>query len=171
MKTIFKWSLAVVTVGLLAYNLFPEQELTPGTAIDRLIVYKSERKLLAYADNQLVKTYTISLGRKPDGRKEFEGDRRTPEGTYTINDKNPNSAYHKNLGISYPSADDIAHAKKLGKPVGGAIKIHGLRNGTSVIGKLHRWADWTQGCIAVTNDEISELYEAVAVGTPIEIHP
>lgn len=171
MKTGFSIFLSVIAAALLAFYFFPEQELAPGTAIDKLVVYKSERKLLAYADGELVKTYTISLGRRPEGDKEYEGDSKTPEGTYTINDKNPNSAYHKNLGISYPSADDIAHAKKLGKQAGGAIKIHGLRNGTGLIGRLHRWADWTQGCIALTDKEVDELYEAVAVGTSIEIHP
>lgn len=90
---------------------------------------------------------------------------------YFINDKNPHSGYHKNLGISYPDQDDIARAKQLGKPPGGDVKIHGLRNKTGSISKFHRWYDWTLGCIAVTDEEIDELYGAVQVGTPIEIKP
>lgn len=118
-----------------------------------------------------MKTYTISLGGNPIGDKEYEGDKKTPEGIYYINDKNPNSGYHKNLGISYPNKKDIEQAKKLGKPVGGDIKIHGLKNRTGVIGKLHRWFDWTLGCIALTNNEMDELYYSVPIGTKIEILP
>lgn len=162
--------LCIPLIGLAVYYL-PETKLKDGIEIDRLVVYKSQRKLVAYTSGELVKTYTIALGRNPDGHKEYEGDMKTPEGSYTINDKNANSAYHKNLGISYPNANDIAHAKTLGKLPGGAIKIHGLRNGTGVIGRLHRWVDWTQGCIALTDEEVDELYKVVSVGTPIEIHP
>jgi len=97
------------------------------------------------------------LGRNPVGHKEFEGDKKTPEGIYTINDKNPNSGYYKNLGVSYPNAQDIENAKKLGKPAGGDIKIHGIRNYCGIIGKFQRWADWTYGCIAPTNREMEEI--------------
>lgn len=165
-------------LGLIAVSVFvaapvfyfsPEPQLPAGTKIDKLVVLKSERKLLAYSHGQLIKTYIIALGRNPEGDKEYEGDKKTPQGLYYINDKNPNSDYHKNLGISYPNAEDTRHAKSLGKPAGGAIKIHGLRNGTGAIGKFHRLFDWTLGCIALTNKQIDELYTAVAVGTPIEI--
>ncbi|WP_245945945.1 L,D-transpeptidase family protein [Flavobacterium magnum] len=132
-------------------------------------MYKSKRQLQAYSDGNLIKTYTIALGKNPVGHKVSEGDMKTPEGLYTINAKNPNSAYHKNLGISYPDDSDRAAAARLGKPPGGDIKIHGLRNGRGYIGRFHRWTDWTHGCIAVTDDEIDELYDAVAVGTPITI--
>jgi len=170
-KIIIALLLTVVFLGVYAYSFYPEDKLQPNTSIDKLVIYKSERQLLAYSAGQLIKTYIISLGRNPVGDKVYEGDMRTPEGLYTINDKNPYSAYHKNLGISYPNADDIAQAGRLGKSSGGAIKIHGLRNGTSIIGKLHRWLDWTQGCIALTDKEIDEIYAAVPVGTPIEIKP
>ena len=127
--------------------------------------------MLAYSKGHLIKTYRISLGRNPIGHKEYEGDKKTPEGHYYINDKNPNSGYHKNLGILYPNKEDIENAKRLGKPVGGDVKIHGLRNGIGFLGKFHRWYDWTMGCIALTNEEIDELYNAVAIGTQIEIKP
>jgi len=118
-----------------------------------------------------VKTYKISLGRSPKGAKEFEGDRKTPEGFYTINDKNPNSGWHKNLGISYPNQKDINHAKSLGKSPGGLIKIHGLPNDNNYIGRFHGLFDWTLGCIAMTDKEIDELYKHVEIGTTIEIRP
>jgi murein L,D-transpeptidase YafK len=122
-------------VGLSIYNRIPEERLPANTRIDKLIVHKAQRKLLAYSNGLLVKTYDISLGGQPIGDKECEGDNKTPEGIYTINDKNPNSGYHKNLGISYPNESDIEHAKQIGKPVGGDIKIHGIRNIMWFIGK------------------------------------
>lgn len=158
-------------LGLTVYYFYPEDKLPTDTQIDKLVVYKSKRQLLAYSNGQLVKTYKISLGRQPIGDKEFEGDKKTPEGLYFINNKNPNSGYHKNLGISYPNKDDIENAKRLGKPTGGDVKIHGLRNKTGFISKFHRWFDWTLGCIAVTDEEIDELYNAVKIGTEIEIKP
>lgn len=161
----------LLILGLTAYNLYPEVKLWPSIQIDRIVVYKSKRQLLAYTNGQLVKTYRVSLGRQPIGAKEVEGDMKTPEGLYFINDKNPNSGYHKNLGISYPNNDDIENAKRLGKPAGGDVKIHGLRNNTGFIGKYHRWYDWTLGCIAVTDEEMDELYDAVKIGTQIEINP
>jgi murein L,D-transpeptidase YafK len=158
-------------LGLTVYYFYPEDRLSSKTQIDKLVVYKSKRQMLAYSNGQLLKTYKISLGRQPIGDKEFEGDKKTPEGLYFINDKNPNSGYHKNLGISYPNKSDIENAKRLGKPTGGEVKIHGLRNMTGFISKFHRWFDWTLGCIAVTDKEIDELYKAVKIGTPIEIKP
>ena len=170
-KKIISLILLAALIATSVYYFYPEQKLPADATIDKLVVLKSERQLMAYANGKLIKTYKIALGRTPVGAKEIEGDRKTPEGYYIINDKNPNSAYHKNLGISYPNAEDIKHAENLGRSPGGAIKIHGLRNGTSLIGKLHRWLDWTQGCAAVTDEEIDELYDAVAIGTPIEIRP
>jgi murein L,D-transpeptidase YafK len=90
----------LLSVGLTIYYFYPEKKLPAEIQIDRLVVYKSKRQLLAYSNGQIVKTYKISLGRQPIGDKEFEGDKKTPEGIYFINDKNPNSGYHKNLGIS-----------------------------------------------------------------------
>ena len=94
---------------------------------------------------------------------------KTPEGRYTINNKNPNSEFHKNLGISYPNDEDIAQARQHSKPVGGDIKIHGLKNGQGFIGRFQHWRDWTNGCIALTNEEIDELFKHTPMGIPIEI--
>jgi murein L,D-transpeptidase YafK len=142
-----------------------------GTKIDFIRVVKTDRKLYAYCNHQLIKSYTISLGKNPLGAKVFEGDKKTPEGIYYIKDKNPNSIAYKNLGISYPNKTDVSNAKKMGKPPGGAIKIHGIYNGLGLIGRLHRFMDWTNGCIAVTNDEMEELYNHVLMGAKIEIVP
>jgi murein L,D-transpeptidase YafK len=155
----------------MVYYFYPENALPSDTRINKLVVYKSERQLLAYSNGQLIIKYKISLGKQPVGKKEIEGDNKTPEGNYTINDKNANSDFHKNLGILYPNKEDKANAKRIGKEAGSDIKIHGLHNKLGFIGKFHRWYDWTSGCIALTNDEIDELYKTVKIGTPIEIYP
>ena len=169
-----KWTLrtllVLISVGLI-YYFYPETELPTNTKIDKLIVIKSERIMEAYSGGHLIKTYKISLGQNPFGDKELQGDKRTPEGEYTINDRNPNSGFHKNLGVSYPNKTDMAEAKKKGLNPGGEIKIHGLRNGVGFIGKFHRLFNWTAGCIAVTDKEIDELYKTVDLGTPIIIRP
>jgi len=163
------WIFFALITGMAAYYFLPGKKLPPGKTISCLVVYKSRRKMEAWSGNELLKTYTISLGKDPIGHKQFEGDCKTPEGIYHIYGRNPNSAFYKNLGISYPNPDDSAHAEKLGKSPGGDIKIHGLRNGRGYRGKLHRWKDWTAGCIAVTNNEMEELYGAVEDGAVIEI--
>lgn len=163
------WLLLLIAVAAIVWYWYPGEPLSNDVAIDKLVVYKSKRKMEAYAKGSLIKTYDIALGKDPIGHKQFEGDNKTPEGSYVINDTNPHSAYHKNLGVSYPNEVDKANAKKLGKPAGGDIKIHGLKNGRSYIGKFHRTKDWTVGCIAVTNDEMDELYAAVKQNAEIEI--
>ncbi len=122
-----------------------------------------------YSKGNLLKIYKVTISKASIGHKHFEGDDKTPEGIYTINDKNPNSSYHKNLGVSYPSDKDIEEAKSFNKPVGGDIKIHGIKNYMGFFGKLHILRDWTKGCIAVTDEEIDELYEYTPIGTVIEI--
>ncbi len=161
----------LMLIALVVYNYFPEPKLAPNANIDSLIVNKSKHQLLAYSEGKLLKTYSVSFGGNPIGHKEFEGDEKTPEGFYIINAKNDKSGYHKNLGISYPNANDIAHAKEIGKPVGGDIKIHALKNKLGFINKLQRWVNWTNGCIAVTNSEMDELYTAVKIGTQVKINP
>ncbi|KAF2519721.1 L,D-transpeptidase family protein [Flavobacterium salilacus subsp. salilacus] len=171
-RKIMVWFLILLLpLGLIAYYFYPEKKLPLGKTVDKLIVYKSKRQMHAYSGDELLKTYTISLGKKPIGHKQYEGDNKTPEGIYTINDRNPNSGYHKNLGVSYPNENDIAFAQKMGKPAGGEIKIHGLPNSKGYIGKFHRWKDWTAGCIAVTDGEVDELYKTVKQNAVIEIYP
>ncbi len=169
-----KTSLLLICVLIstcLTYNLYPIGKIPPGVTVDKIVVVKSERKLLAFADGRIVKTYTIALGRNPIGKKQYEGDKRTPEGVYFINDKRANSKFYKNLGISYPNDSDLTNARTIGKPAGGDVKIHGLQNGLGFIGRMQAWADWTAGCIALTNQELDDLYAHTEVGTPIEIRP
>ena len=137
--------------------------------VDYLLVDKSDRTLTAYRDGTVLKTYTgIALGDAPQGHKQFEGDEKTPEGRYIIDTRNPNSAYHLSLRVSYPNTADRDFAEGLGKSPGGDIFIHGQPNGLPA-GQMP--GDWTDGCIALSNAEIEELYQAVADGTPIEIRP
>ncbi|WAC39204.1 L,D-transpeptidase family protein [Pedobacter sp. SL55] len=162
---------ATVAVALI-YNFWPETRLAKQVKIDYLLVDKSKKTMKAYSGKNLIKTYPISIGKSPIGHKVFEGDNKTPEGIYTINSRNPNSAYHKNLGVSYPNKTDREKAKQLGKSPGGDIKIHGLPDGIlSKFDKFHRFFGWTNGCIMVTNAEVDELYEAVVPNAKIEIRP
>ena len=147
------------------------KSLPDYVTIDSITVRKGERKMYVYDNGRFIKCYPIALGANPRGRKVCRGDCRTPEGLYYIDDKNPESDYYKNLGISYPNERDKARARRLGKSPGGDIKIHGLPNGKGYIGSEHRLYDWTEGCIAVTNREIDELFEHVEIGTPINILP
>ncbi len=158
-----------IILVLIIEGIYPTRPLQEGVIIDKILVEKSKRKMYVYSNNQLIKTYRISLGKVPNGAKEFEGDKKTPEGLYSINDKNPNSDYHKNLGISYPNKQNVEFARKHNMNPGGQVKIHGLNRKVSWIGRFHLLIDWTAGCIAVTNSEIDELFDAVSIGTPIEI--
>jgi murein L,D-transpeptidase YafK len=159
-------------ISALIYNFWPQQVLTKGTKIDHLLVKKSDKTMEAYFSGHLIKTYKISIGKNPKGHKVFEGDNKTPEGIYLINDRNPKSGYHKNLGVSYPNENDKASAKKIGRNPGGDIKIHGLPNGVfALFNKFHRFFGATNGCIMVTNAEVDELYTSVIPNAKIEIRP
>jgi len=136
---------------------------------DKVLVLKSERKLLLINGDQVLKTYAVSLGGNPVGPKVMKGDSKTPEGNYVLDRHNPHSQYHKSIHISYPNADDVARAKKLGVLTGGQLFIHGLPNDYN--GPGEQLGDWTEGCIAVTNAEIEEIWRMVPDGTPIEIKP
>lgn len=138
---------------------------------DRILIEKSERKLTLLRAGEPLKTYRVALGGSPEGDKQCEGDSRTPEGTYRIDLKNRASQYHRSLRISYPDATDKAEARRRGCPPGGDIFIHGLGKGFAYLGRLHRTMDWTLGCVAVTNEEIEEIWAAVDVGVAVEIRP
>jgi murein L,D-transpeptidase YafK len=132
---------------------------------DQVVVNKSRRELLLLRGNVILRQYRIALGRDPIGHKQCEGDGRTPEGRYTIDRRNPKSKYHLSLHISYPSADDVARSQAAAVEPGGDIMIHGLKDGEL------RDGDWTQGCIAVTNEEMEEIWGLVPDGTVIVIEP
>ncbi len=157
--------------GILIYDLYPGNKIPANAIVDKIVVLKSERKLLAYANGTILIAYKISLGKNPIGVKQYEGDKKTPEGIYYINNKTAISKFHKNLGISYPNENDLKNAKQIGNPAGGSIKIHGLQNGLGFIGRLQTLSDWTAGCIALTNEEVDDLYNHTPMGTVIEIKP
>ncbi len=145
---------------------------TPPSAhkADRILILKSAHTLTLLSNGQAIKTYKVALG-DPKGPKLQAGDKRTPEGTYFIDAKNPQSLFHRALHLSYPNAADRERARKLGVRPGGDIEIHGLPAQYAWMGAAHRTIDWTTGCIAVTNPEIDEIWTYVSVGTPVEIRP
>jgi murein L,D-transpeptidase YafK len=146
----------------------PVKQAAPSQA-DFILVDKSDRTLTLFNRGVPFKSYVgLQLGGAPAGAKHFEGDARTPEGDYTIDLRNPQSAYHLSLHISYPSAADRAYAEAYGRSPGGEIFIHGQPN-ELVEGRVP--GDWTDGCIAVSDAEIEELWREVPDGTPIEIRP
>lgn len=138
---------------------------------DKILVEKKERRLSLISRGTVFKTYAIALGRNPDGPKVRQGDNKTPEGIYFIDARNMESRYHLSLHISYPNEKDRKRAKALGVPPGGDIMIHGIKNGYSAVGGLHAEHDWTNGCIAVTDEEIEEIEKLVPNGTIVEIRP
>ncbi|MBF0310406.1 MAG: L,D-transpeptidase family protein [Magnetococcales bacterium] len=162
----------VVLAALLAGGLWPDGTPVPeGIHADRVVLHKSRRLLILFRKEQVLREYTVSLGRQPTGPKEQEGDNRTPEGSYRLDSRMANSAYHRSLHVSYPNAEDSARAGQRGVSPGGAIFLHGLPNGLGWLGRWHRLLDWTRGCVALTNREIEELWQAVPADTPIEILP
>ena len=138
---------------------------------DKVVVAKGQRVLVLMSKENVLKTYHVALGKQPKGPKMREGDGKTPEGHYVIDRRNAKSRFHLALHISYPSVADVQNARKLGVSPGGDIMIHGLPSGWGWMGALHTKWDWTDGCIAVTNAEIEEIWRAVPNGTPIEIRP
>ena len=139
--------------------------------IDRVVVIKSERVLRLVAGDVVVKEYEVALGGQPEGCKECDGDQRTPEGTYMLDYRVSTSPLYRSIHISYPSDEDRGRARDRDCDPGGDIAIHGLPPKWSALGPLHRTVDWTLGGIAVTNEEIDEIWSAVPNGTPIEIRP
>jgi murein L,D-transpeptidase YafK len=137
-----------------------------GPKVTSVVVNKGERKLYLLHNEQILKQYQFDLGFAPVGDKKIEGDGKTPEGTYLINRRNPNSAFHLSIGISYPNTQDRADAAALGKTPGGEIFIHGQPNLKRAKGR-----DWTAGCIAVKDNEIEQIYAMVDDGTLITLRP
>jgi murein L,D-transpeptidase YafK len=161
----------ICLVAIYFYAHHNWNSLQAGTTIDRILVQKSARTLSVFRNGKQIKTYRIALGRNPVGAKQEEGDMKTPEGIYKIDGRNPQSSFHLALYISYPSDEDDKRAGARGVSAGSDIMIHGIRNGRGWIGAFHRWEDWTAGCIAVTDEEIEELWRVTPDGTTIEIRP
>ncbi len=160
-----------LVVALLAFGLLGQAGCSKfltydGPEVTRVVVMKSDRKLYLFNNDIMLKSYDIDLGFAPEGHKIEEGDGRTPEGRYVIDRKNPNSAFHLSVGISYPNEEDRARAEEAGVSPGGDIFIHGGRRWGD-----RRGPDWTAGCISVSNREIREIYSMVNVGTVIDLLP
>jgi murein L,D-transpeptidase YafK len=136
-----------------------------GPAVTLIEVHKADRRMYLLHGTEVLKSYNIRLGGNPIGPKQFEGDQKTPEGAYLITHRNPNSAYHLSLGISYPNQADREYAKSQNKRPGGDIFIHG--------GPKEWFAgrDWTAGCIAVRDREMEEIFAMVNPGVQINIYP
>jgi murein L,D-transpeptidase YafK len=165
--------LAVLSIlaGALAAPLAPHGLDARGLRADRLLVEKQPHRLTLWRDGKTFRTYRVALGSQPHGDKECRGDHRTPEGVFTIDSHQPASGFHRALHVSYPDAAHRNAARRRGCDPGGQIMIHGIKNGFGWLGASHRATDWTDGCIAVTDPEIEEIYAAVPNGTPVEIRP
>ena len=160
----------VVTVFI--FSNFPLLTLAAVIKADKIVVIKSKRVILLMNNGEILKAYRVALGKHPVGRKNKQGDQKTPEGIYIIDSRIPDSKFYLALHISYPNDSDMKNAQKLGLDPGRDIMIHGLPNGLGKkIGKLHRLTDWTDGCIAVTNSEMEEIWQMVPDGTTVEIRP
>lgn len=136
-----------------------------GPQVTGIVAWKERRQLVLLNGADVLKSYHFELGFTPTGAKRFEGDGRTPEGTYSINRKNPRSQYHLSVGVSYPNNEDRNYAYSQGRSPGGDIFIHGTPR------RFRNTRDWTAGCLAVTNAEVEEIYSMVGVGTPIVLLP
>lgn len=152
-------------LGLMSCGAQSKFRTYNGPEVTLVEVHKADHKMYLLHGNKVLKTYDIQLGGVPQGKKQFEGDKKTPEGAYFITHRNPKSQYNLSLGISYPNEADRAAAKAAGKDPGKDIFIHGQPGWTKVNG------DWTAGCIAVPDDKMEEVYAMVNPGTPINIFP
>jgi murein L,D-transpeptidase YafK len=150
------------TLSLGACATDPKFKRYDGPEVTMVYVNKSARRMHLMHHDAALASYDVNLGFAPVGHKEFEGDGKTPEGTYRIDRRNPNSQFHLSLGISYPNTRDVAHARAMNKSPGGDIFIHGQQHPDKPVHK-----DWTWGCIAVTNEEIEEIYAMVQDDTLI----
>ncbi len=175
----FALLLIALVVGTVSYTQValrvgsgtPPPMVAAGQQADRVIVDKAARQLTLMRDGAEIASYAVSLGGAPSGHKGREGDERTPEGDYVIDWRNGSSIAHLSLHISYPNTADRAAAKARGEDPGGNIMIHGILNGWGWLGRAHLMWDWTNGCIAVTNAEMREIWAYVPDGTPITILP
>ena len=168
--TIILLILTSLSAVALAKNTAKNNQVIPSNVIiDKVYVDKSERVLKLLSNDKVIKIYHIALGDSPVGHKRQEGDERTPTGSYKLDYKNENSSYYRSIHVSYPNAADKAQAKKRGVSPGGDIMIHGQKNGFGHLAALTQKRDWTDGCIAVTDNEMDEIMAVYKAGMPIEI--
>ncbi len=165
--------LAAITFFFLFSGPAVTGEISPSTdrPVDRVIVEKAKRTLTLMKQDQEVKTYRVALGRDPVGPKTRKGDQKTPEGLYYVDYKVRNSIYYRALHLSYPNQDDLERARDLQVPPGGSIMIHGMKEDKLWMGDVQYLFNWTNGCIALTNPEMEEVWDLVSPWTPVEIRP
>lgn len=175
------YRLGLLLLSLLSISAYADGNLSSSALVstaeaalplaDSVLVRKSERKLYLMRQGEILRTYKIALGLRPEGHKEFEGDYRTPEGKYRLTRRNPNSEYFLSIQVDYPNAQDVARARKQGLNPGGAIMIHGQPNVPRKPRDYYANVDWTEGCIAVSNTDMVEIWLMTPPNTPIEIAP
>ena len=165
MLELLTWTVAVLLVS----TALPC--LTHAQTVDLVLIEKGVRRLTLKREGKEVAVFKVALGGTPQGPKECQGDAKTPEGDYQISGRNPHSAFHKSLRISYPSKSDRIRAAALGCSPGGDIMIHGLPNGRGWVGASHSLTDWTNGCVAVTDSEIDQIWKLVPDGVTVRIVP
>ena len=170
--------LILMTLGLLAVPIARADSMAglAGPAgmlqpVDRVVVQKSSRRMELYRDGALVASYKVSLGLQPLGQKQREGDYRTPEGRYRLTRRNAQSDFFLAVQVSYPEPADIALARKHGWAPGGSIMVHGLPNLLKYSRERYLGTDWTDGCIALSNEDMLDFWLLTGAGTPIEIRP
>jgi murein L,D-transpeptidase YafK len=164
-------ALVLLVTVLVAWSIWPTPALPPGERADLVVVDKAAHRLALYRGGALLKSYAVSLGRNPTGAKQQEGDGRTPEGEYRLDYRKADSSFYRALHISYPGLADVAAARSRGINPGGLVMIHGMKNGLGWLGRLHLAIDWTDGCVAVTDREMDEIWRAVPDGTKIVLKP
>jgi len=152
--------------GLNANDLSPHYEQA-----DRVVIVKSERRLHLFKDGEILRSFDVALGLVPEGPKRRSGDFRTPEGHYYLEAKNRDSDYFLSIKVSYPNAHDIARARSAGVDPGGQIMIHGQPNEPKYSEIRYQGLDWTDGCIAVSNSDMVDIWLMTDDSTPIEIRP
>lgn len=138
---------------------------------DRVVIRKADRKLLLMKDDDVLRTINVALGLLPEGDKKAEGDFHTPEGSYKLIKRNPASEFFLSIQISYPNDEDIHEARALGVDPGGQIMIHGQPNNPKHDVAYYQQTDWTNGCIAVSNADMVDIWLMTSANTPVEISP
>lgn len=171
---LFLYLCLLIGFGFIAASLYsPMRPVPPAPPltgqIDHIVIEKAARRMQLFKDGEAVRTYRIALGFTPEGDKLRQGDGKTPEGEFSIDRRNSESAFHLSIGLDYPRPDDVARAAAGGYSPGGDIFIHGQPN--ALPDGLKIKGDWTAGCIALTNAEMREIWSVTPVGTTVEIRP
>lgn len=156
---------------LISFLLLTTFGVAAAEKADHVVVIKSKKTLDIYKNDKILATYPVVFGANPIGPKEREGDERTPEGRYTLDFKKSDSAFYKSIHISYPNPHDTENARKRGFPPGGSIMIHGQKNHIGWLSFISQRFNWTDGCIALTNNDMDLVWDSINPGTPIEIKP